>query len=56
MKLLLAILVYFAMAAVLGWGMLKATTSPGGWWILGAIVAGYVVFFGKVGCLPKSGH
>jgi len=56
MKLFAVIFAYLAVGAVLGWGMYKATTSPGGWWILGAVFLAYAVAFAKIGCLPKSGH
>jgi len=56
MKFYSTLAVYVVLGLVLGWGMYKATVSPGGWWILGAVVLAYCIAFAKIGCLPKSGH
>ncbi len=56
MKLFKVILAYVVIGAVLGWGIYQVTQPKGSWGILGLVFAGYVIWFGKVGCLPKSGH
>ena len=54
MKFLLAILAYLLIAAVLGLGILEA--SKGKPWLLIVGFIGYVIAFGKIGCLPKKSH
>ena len=54
MKLISSVAVYLLIGAVLGYGMYLA--ALGSWWVLAVSVLAYVVWFGKVGCLPKSHH
>jgi hypothetical protein len=54
MKFFLAILVYLAIAAVLGLGMLLAV--KGNLWLLIVGFLVYVVAFAKIGCLPHKTH
>ena len=54
MKLILSVAVYLLMGLVLGYGMYQA--AKGSWWVLAVATLAYVVWFGKVGCLPKSHH
>jgi hypothetical protein len=54
MKLVLAIVAYLLISGVLGLGILLAVKgSP---WLLIAALVGYIVAFGKIGCLPKKSH
>ena len=54
MKFLLAIIAYFLIAVILGWGILLAV--KGNPWLLIVGFIGYVVAFGKLGCLPGKSH
>jgi hypothetical protein len=54
MKFVLAIVAYLLIAGVLGLGILLAVKgSP---WLLIVALVGYIVAFGKIGCLPKKTH
>ena len=52
MKLLLAFLVWIAMAAVLVKGLLMAV--GGSYWLLTVGIIGFVVLVGKIGCLSHD--
>jgi len=52
MKFVAVILAYLFMAFILCWGILQAV--HGQFWLLGAGLAGYVLAFSKLGCLPPS--
>ncbi|HEV2207140.1 MAG TPA: hypothetical protein VG167_00070 [Verrucomicrobiae bacterium] len=54
MKFVLAIVVYLAIAIVLGWGILLS--FHGAPWLLIAGFLAYAVAFAKLGCLPGKGH
>jgi hypothetical protein len=52
MKLLLAFLVWFAMAGVLVKGLLMA--MHGSLWLLGLGLVGFIVLVAKIGCLSHD--
>jgi F0F1-type ATP synthase assembly protein I len=54
MKFLWAIIAYLVIAAVLGWGILRAVTGEP--WLLIVGFLAYAVAFAKLGCLPKKSH
>jgi hypothetical protein len=54
MKLFWAIIAYVAIGIILGWGLIL--TMKGSPWLLVIGFIGYVVAFGKIGCLPKKSH
>ena len=54
MKFLLAILAYVLIGVVLGLGIFEA--AKGSPWLLIVGFLGYVIAFGKIGCLPKKSH
>jgi hypothetical protein len=54
MKLLWAILAYVVIGIILGWGLIL--TMKGNPWLLVISFIGYVIAFGKIGCLPKKSH
>lgn len=54
MKFFGSILVYLAMAAVLGWGILHAV--HGSYWLLIVGILGYLALLTKLGCLPPKTH
>jgi hypothetical protein len=48
MKLILALLVWFGMAAIIGTGLIMA--SKGSLWLLAVSLIGFVFLVGKIGC------
>jgi hypothetical protein len=51
MKFLAAILIYAAMAALLGAGILLLVAGKPWLLIIGAV--GFIVAFGRIGCMPR---
>jgi uncharacterized membrane protein len=51
MKFALAILIYLIMASILGAGILMLVAGKPWLFIMGAV--GFVVSFGRIGCMPR---
>jgi hypothetical protein len=51
MKLVLAVLVYLVIASILGAGILLVMAGKP--WFLVAGAVGFVVAFGRIGCMPR---
>jgi hypothetical protein len=54
MKFALAILIYLFIALILAMGILM--TMHGEPWLLIVGAVGFIVAFGRIGCLPKKPH
>ncbi len=54
MNFLMSVVVYLAIAVVLGLGILQ-TTRGNPWLLIGGALI-YLVMLGLIGCLPKKSH